>query len=180
MTTNEMIYEALTTDSRKRKARWQTELETRGYKIIKDGSWYISNPTTGKWIDLPYNETSCLRTSNGVIRFGYVYSRSYKTRKYKPLTFINFVGILNSTRNTEYESNQTNVNIMTTNLYNRKYHQEALDNCMSEYQKIIDNITKEYQRKLTDAKRHYDWSVEHHTKVLETSNKTINKLLKKA
>lgn len=180
MTTNEMIYEALTTDSRKRKARFQTELEALGYKIIKDGSWYISNPKTRKWIDLPYDEASRLRTSNGAIRFGYVYSRSCKTRKYKPLTSINFVGILNSTRNTEYESNQTNVNIMTTSLYNRKYHQEALDNSMSEYQKTIDDITKEYQKKLADAKRHYDWSIEHHTKALETSNNTINKLLKRA
>ena len=69
------------------------------------------------------------------------------------MTSINFVGILNSTRNTEYESNQTNVNIMTTSLYNRKYHQEALDNSMSEYQKTIDDITKEYQKKLADAKK---------------------------
>jgi len=180
MTTNEMIYEAITTDSRKRKARHQTELEALGYKIIKDGSWYISNPKTRKWIDLPYDEASTLRTSNGGIRFGYVYSRSYKTRKYKPLTSINFVGILNSTRNNESESGWTNVNIMATNLHDRKYHQNKLDNAMSEYQKTIDDITKEYQRKLTDAKKYYDWSIEYHTKALETSNKTINKLLKRA
>ena len=62
MTTNEMIYEALTTNSKKKKARWQVELEMLGYKVIKDGSWYISNPSTGKWIDLPYNETNYLRS----------------------------------------------------------------------------------------------------------------------
>lgn len=180
MTTNKMIYEALTTDSRKRKARHQAELEALGYKIIKDGSWHISNPKTRKWIDLPYNNASDLHTSNGGIEFGYVYSRNYKTRKYKPLTSINFVGILNSTRNTEYESGWTNVDIMETNLYDRKYHQNQLDNAMSEYQKTIDNITKEYQKKLADAKKHYDWSIEYHTKALETSNKTINKLLKRA
>ena len=180
MTTNEMIYEALTTDSRKRKARWQTELETLGYKIIKDGSWYISNPKTHKWIDLPYNEANALHTSNGGIRFGYVYSKNYKTRKYKPLTSINFVGILNSTRSNEDESGWTNVDIMATNLHDRKYHQKELDNAMSEYQRRIDDITKEYQRKLENAKRHYDWSIEYHTKALETANKTINKLLKRA
>lgn len=179
MTTNEMIYEALTTDSRKRKARYQTELEALGYKVIKDGSWYISNPKTRKWIDLPYNEANSLRTSNGGIRFGYIYSRSYKTKKYKPLTSINFIGILNSTRDNEYKSDWTNVDIMATNLHDRKYHQKELDNAMNEYQKTIDDITKEYQRKLADAKKHYDWSIEYHTKALETSNKTINKLLKR-
>ena len=180
MTTNEMIYEALTTDSRKRKARWQTELEALGYKIIKDGSWYISNPKTRKWIDLPYDEGSTLRTSNGGIRFGYVYSRSYKTRKYKPLTSINFVGILNSTRSNESESGWTNVNLMVTNLRDRKYHQNKLNNAMSEYQNTIDTLTKEFQRKLKDAEDTYKWQLEFHTNGLETSNKTINKLLKRA
>lgn len=180
MTTNEMIYEALTTDSRKRKARWQTELEALGYKIIKDGSWYISNPKTRKWIDLPYDEASTLRTSNGGIRFGYVYSRSYKTRKYKPLTIINFEGILNSTRNNEYENDWTNVDTMRTNLSDRNYHQTKLNNAMNEYQNTIDNLTKEYQKKLAEAKHRYDWSMEHHTKELKNCNDIINKLLKRA
>ena len=150
MTTNEMIYEALTTDSRKRKARWQTELEALGYKIIKDGSWYISNPQTRKWIDLPYDEASTLRTSNGGIRFGYVYSRSYKTRKYKPLTFINFVGILNSTRSNESESSWTNVDTMRTNLSDRNYHQTKLNNAMNEYKKEYNNYMKDYSNALKD------------------------------
>ena len=180
MTTNEMIYEALTTDSRKRKARWQAELEALGYKIIKDGSWYISNPKTRKWIDLPYNEASCLCTSNGTIRFGYIYSRSYKTRKYKPLTFINFVGILNSTRSNDNDYGWTNVKIIRQNLSDRKYHQSKLNNAMSEYQQRIDEITKEYQKKLANAKNSYDWDIKYHTKSLTDANETINKLLKKA
>lgn len=180
MTTNEMIYEAITTDSRKRKARHQAELEALGYKIIKDGSWYISNPKTHKWIDLPYDEASSLRTSNGGIRFGYVYSKSYKTRKYKPLTSINFVGILNSTRNNERESNYTNVDLMRISINDRNYHQNKLNNAMSEYQSTINALAKEYQRKLKDAENTYKWRLEFHTNGLATANKTINKLLKRA
>ena len=178
MTVNEMIYEAITTDSRKRKARHQAELEALGYKIFKDGGWYVKNPKTRKWIELKYDATN-LYTSNGSIRFGYIYSRSYKTRKNKPLTSINFEGILNSEREIYYDNGWTNTKMMLTNLHDRKYHQKELDNAMSEYQKTIDDITKEYQRKLADAKRHYDWSMEYHTKGLAEANNTINKLLKR-
>lgn len=179
MTTNEMIYEALTTDSRKRKARWQAELEALGYKIIKDGGWYIKNPKTHKWIELEYNEDD-LRTSNGFIRCGYVYSRSYRTRKFKPLTVIDFEGILNSTRNTDEKNYWTNVDLMAQSLHDRKYHQKALDNSMTEYQQRIDAITKEYQRKLANAKSTYDWDIKYHTNGLAEANNTINKLLKRA
>lgn len=180
MTTNEMIYEAITTDSRKRKARWQAELEALGYTIVKNGSWYISNPKTRKWIDLPYDEANTLRTSNGGIRFGYVYSRSYKTRKYKPLNIINFEGVLNSTKNNDNDYGWTNVEIIRQNLYDRKYHQSKLNNAMSEYQQKIDEITKEYQKKLASAKNSYDWDVKYHTNGLAEANNTINKLLKRA
>lgn len=178
MTVNEMIYEALTTDSRKKKAKWQMELESLGYKVIKDGSWYISNPKTGKWIDLPYNETNYLRTSKGYIRFGYQFRR-----KYKPLNVINFVGILNSDKNISVYRNGDDVNInmynLANDLHNRKYHQKELDNAMNEYQTTIDLITKEYQTKLSNAKEHYDWSVKYHSEAIESTTKEINKILKR-
>ena len=179
MTTNEMIYEAITTDSRKRKAKYQTELEALGYKISKDGGWYIRNPKTDKWIELPYNGF-CLRTNNGNILFGCVYSRSYKTKKYKSLTSINFEGILNSTRTKDYGDNWTNVDIIRNSLHDRKYHQNKLNNAMNEYQQRIDEITKEYQKKLASAKNSYDFDIRYHTKGLADANETINKLLKRA
>ena len=45
---NTMLREAITTESRKRKCRWQTELEALGYVIFKDGSWRIRNPKTNR------------------------------------------------------------------------------------------------------------------------------------
>ena len=52
MTVNEMIIEAITTDSRKRKARNQFELEKLGYVIRKDKAWIIRNPKTDRFIEL--------------------------------------------------------------------------------------------------------------------------------
>ena len=51
MTVNEMIIEAITTDSRKRKCRWQTELEALGFKISKDRAWCMTEKyNSRKWI----------------------------------------------------------------------------------------------------------------------------------
>lgn len=179
MTVNEMIIEAITTDSRKRKCRHQTELEALGYKIIKDGSWYIKNPKTDRFIDLSYNE-SAIRTTNGYIKFGYMWSS--KTRKYvnKPISVINFEKFLNTPiKRDNWCDNKTNVEIMRDSLYNRKRYSKELDNALSEYQKKIDSITAEYQRMLKSAKNSYDWNLNYYTKSLDSANKTINELLHK-
>ena len=129
MTVNEMIIEAITTDSRKRKCRHQAELETLGYKIIKDGSWYIKNPKTDRFIDLPYNE-SAIRTTNGYIKFGYMWSS--KTRKYvnKPISVINFEKFLNTPikGNRYWSDNRSHAEMMRTLLHDRKYHKKNLQN----------------------------------------------------
>ena len=41
MTVNEMLREAITTESRKRKCRWQTELEALGLEISKNRAWFM-------------------------------------------------------------------------------------------------------------------------------------------
>ena len=86
MTVNEMIIEAITTDSRKRKCRWQTELEALGFKISKDRAWFIRYTKTDRYIELPYYE-NCLRTNNGYIRFGRMWKRGGYVNK--PLSNIN-------------------------------------------------------------------------------------------
>ena len=179
MTLNEMIYEAITTDSRKRKCRHQAELEALGYKIIKDGSWKIRNTKTDRYIDLPYYD-DYLRTSSGNIRFGHVWSRSKREYVNKPLTVVNFEGILNTDKKPYrdfYGDEWTNVNCMRMNLHDRDYHSKELANSMSEYQKQIDKITKEYQEKIASAKSHYKWSVEYHTDSLKRATDKINELL---
>lgn len=177
MTVNEMIIEAITTDSRKRKCRHQVELETLGYKIIKDGSWYIKNPKTDRFIDLPYNE-SAIRTTNGYIKFGYMWSS--KTRKYvnKPISVINFEKFLNTPINKD-NYNRTNVEKLRQSLHDRKYHKRILDNAMAEYQQKIENITAKYKRMLDNAKHSYDWNIDYHTTALDKANKEIDKLLHK-
>ena len=181
MTVNEMIIEAITTDSRKRKCRYQAELEALGYKIIKDRSWYIKNPKTDRFIDLPYNENA-IRTTNGYIKFGYMWSS--KTCKYvnKPISVINFEKFLNTPikrDNCNWWDNKTNVEKMRDSLYNRKRCSKELDNILSEYQKKIDSITAEYQRMLKNAKHTYDWSLDYYTKGLDRANKEIDELLHK-
>lgn len=179
MTVNEMIIMAITTDSRKRKARYQTELEALGYKIIKDGSWKIRNTKTNRYIELPYYG-ECVYTSSGNIGFGCVWSHSKGKYVDKPLSIINFEGILNSERKPYrdfYGDEWTNVNCMRMNLHDRDYHSRELANSMSEYQKQIDKITKEYQEKIASAKSHYKWSVEYHTDSLKRANEMIDKLL---
>ena len=179
MTVNEMIIEAITTDSRKRKCRHQAELEALGYKIIKDGSWYIKNPKTDRFIDLPYDE-DCIRTTNGYIRFGYMWSS--KTRKYvnKPISVINFEKFLNTPiKRDNWWNNKTNVEKLRDSLYNRKRCSKELNNALSEYQKKIDSITAEYQRMLKNAKDTYDWNLDYYTKGLDKANKEIDELLHK-
>lgn len=177
---NTMLREAITTDSRKRKCRWQTELEALGYVIIKDRSWEIKNPKTNRFIDLGYNETY-IRTNNRGVKFGSVWSN--KARRYvkKPIECIDFVGLLNKNKiqPVNYNEGWTNVSSLRNALYDRKYHKKNLDSALSEYQTKIDNITKEYQRKLKEAENSYKWSVEYHTKSLSSAEKRISELLRK-
>lgn len=177
MTVNEMIVEAITTDSRKRKCRWQTELEALGFKISKDRAWFIRYTKTDRFIELPYDE-NCLRTNNGYIRFGRVWSKKYAYVN-KPLSSIDLEGLLTKrpTKNSYYE--WTDVERMKNALHNKKYHKRILDNAMNEYQNKIDALTKEYQRKLEEAKRSYDWNMKYHTDSLTSANETISELLHK-
>lgn len=182
MTVNEMIIEAITTDSRKRKARYQTELEALGYKIIKDGAWFIKNLKTNRFIYLPYGEKNYIytNTTNRHIKFGYMWSS--KTYKYvnKPMSVINFEKFLNTPiKRDNWWDNKTNVKKLRENLNNRKIYSKELNNILPEYQQKIDNITAEYQRMLKNAKDSYDWKLDYYTKRLDSTNKTINELLHK-
>ena len=181
MTVNEMIIEAITTDSRKRKCRWQNELESLGYIIVKDRSWFIRNPITGRFIDLDYNGTY-IRTNNRSIRFCHVWSN--KVHKYvtKPIECIDFVGLLNKNKiqSVDYFNGWTNVDYLRNALDDRKRHEKELNCAMKVYQNKIDILTKEYQRKIEDAKQSYEWSVKYHTKGLKNANKNIEKLLHKS
>ena len=177
MTVNEMLYEAITTESRKRKCRWQTELEALGFKISKDRAWFIRYTKTDRFIELPYDEY-CIRTNNGYIKFGRVWSKKYAYVN-KPLSSIDLEGLLTKrpVKNGYYE--WTDVERMKNALHNKKYHKRILDNAMNEYQNKIDILTKEYQKKLEDAKRSYDWNMKYHTDSLASANKTISELLNK-
>ena len=174
MTVNEMLREAITTESRKRKCRWQTELEALGFEISKDRAWFIRNTKTGRFIELPYNDRN-IRTNHGWIKFGYM----GWNKKDKPLSSIDLEGLLTKRpiKNGYYE--WTDVMRMKDALHNKKYHSHILDNAMNEYQRKVDNLTKEYQKKLEEAKHSYDWDMDYHTKSLARANETISKLLHK-
>ena len=178
MTVNEMLREAITTESRKRKCRWQTELEALGFKISKDRAWFIRYTKTDRFIELPYDE-NCIRTNNGYIRFGRVWSRKHAYAN-KPLSSIDLEGLLTKrpVKNNCY-NDWTDVMRMKNALHNKKYHTRILDNAMNEYQHKIDALTKEYQRKLEEAKHSYDWNMRYHTDSLANANETISKLLNK-
>ena len=177
MTVNEMLREAITTESRKRKCRWQTELEALGFEISKDRAWFIRNTKTGRFIELPYDER-CIRTNNGYIKFGRVWSRKY-TWEDKPLASIDLEGLLTKRPVKNNYCEWTDVMRMKDALRNKKYHSRILNNAMSEYQHKIDALTKEYQRKLEEAKHSYDWNMKYHTDSLASANETISKLLNK-
>ena len=177
MTVNEMLYEAITTESRKRKCRWQTELEALGFEVSKNGAWFIRNTKTGRFIELPYDE-HYIRTNNGYIKFGRIWSRKHEYVN-KPLSSIDLEGLLikRPVKNGCYE--WTDVMRLKDALRNKKYHSRILDNAMSEYQHKIDALTKEYQRKLEQAKHSYDWDMKYHTDSLASANKIISELLYK-
>lgn len=177
ITLNEMIIAALTTNSRKRKCAYQDELEALGYKIIKDGSWFIRNTFTDRYVELDY-DGSYIRTTNKNIGFGRVWSSKKRNYVYKPITVINFEGLLNTNREIKRGYYHWNtVDQMRENLRLRKNHKTYLNNAMSEYQKKINTLTDEYQRKLEQAKRDYTYSIKWHTDGLKTANENIDKLL---
>ena len=177
MTVNEMLYEAITTDSRKRKCRWQTELEALGFKISKDRAWFIRYTKTDRFIELPYDEY-CIRTNNGYIKFGRVWSKKHAYVN-KPLSSIDLEGLLTKRPAKKGYYDWTDVMIMKDALRDRKYHSNILNNAMNEYQHKVDALTKEYQRKLEEAKNSYDWNMKYHTDSLASANKTISDLLHK-
>lgn len=176
MTVNEMLYEAITTESRKRKCRWQTELEALGFKISKDGAWFIRCIKTDRFIELSYNE-NYLRTSNGYIRFGRIWKRNGYVNK--PLSCIDLEGLLTKRPVKANENNWTDVDRMQYALNDRKRHTHNLETLMDDYQTKIDLLTKEYQKKIEEAKRSYDWNLDYHTKGLADANERIEKLLHK-
>lgn len=182
MTVNEMIIEAITTDSRKRKARNQFELEKLGYVIRKDRGWVIKNPKTNRFIKLEYNE-NYIYANNSIggikIRFGHIWSRKNGYVN-KPISVIDFENLLNTPiKGNRYWDNRSHAEIMRSLLHDRKYHKKNLDSAMAEYQQKIENITAEYKRMLDNAKDSYDWSIDYHTKELNRANKEIDELLHK-
>ena len=181
MTVNEMIIEAITTDSRKRKARNQFELEKLGYVIRKDRAWIIRNPKTDRFIELGYNENYIHTNSiRGGIKFGRIWSRKNRYVN-KPISVIDFENLLNTPLSSSdvWHDGRSNTVKMRTALHNRKYHKKNLDNAMNEYQHKIENITAEYKRMLDNAKSSYDWSINYHSNALDRANKEIDKLLKR-
>lgn len=174
MTVNEMLREAITTESRKRKCRWQTELEALGFEISKDRAWFIRNTKTGRFIELPYDDSN-IRTNHGWIKFGYM----GWNKKDKPLSSIDLEGLLTKRPIKNDYRGWTNVMRMKDAIRNKKYHKRILDNAMTEYQQKINALTKEYQRKLEEAKNSYDWNMKYHTDSLASANKTISDLLHK-
>lgn len=177
MTVNEMLREAITTESRKRKCRWQTELEALGFEISKDRAWFIRYTKTDRFIELPYNERY-IRTNNGFIKFGRMWSRKYEYVN-KPLESIDLEGLLTKRPAKRGCYEWTDVMRMKDALRNKKYHTRILDNAMGEYQHKVDALTKEYQKKLEEAKRSYDWDMKYHTDSLASANKIISELLHK-
>ena len=169
-----MLYEAITTESRKRKCRWQTELEALGFEVSKDRAWFIRYTKTNRFIEKPY-EDNHIRTNRGWIKFGYM----GWNKKDKPLSSIDLEGLLTKRPAKSGYYEWTDVMRMKDALRDRKYHSRILNNAMSEYQNKIDALTKEYQKKLEEAKRSYDWNMNHHTKSLANANETISKLLHK-
>lgn len=179
MTVNEMIIEALTTDSRKRKARYQTELEAIGYRIIKDGSWIIRNPKTNRFVEKEYSHDG-IRSSRGYIGYGQVWSRTKHKYVKKPISVINFVGLLNEAeKEYNYFENVNSTSVLKDTLRDRKYHKNKLDSALSEYQSKIDAITQEYQRKLKNAEDSYRWSVKYHAEAFNNAETKIKKILRK-
>ena len=180
MDTNTMLREAITTDSRKRKARWQTELEALGYTIYKDKAWIIVNPKTNRRIRLNY-DSDYLYATKVNIRFGRVWS--YKKGCYvtKPLEKINLERLLNKNKVSDcyWTDSWTSVDRMTRALHDRKYHQTYVDNAWNTFQSELDAITKEYNKKIASAKRSYEWNIKYHTEELKCANDTINQLLKR-
>ena len=102
---NDMLWAALLTPSKKRKAEYQDELKALGYNISKDGAWFIDKENT--WISKAYDE-QYVCTSKGKSIFydhHYVKSRRRKNGSYTnghyvtvPKEKINLVGILDATK----------------------------------------------------------------------------------
>lgn len=167
MTINEMLMEAITTDSRKRKARHQEELEALGYKIIKDGCWMIENPKNHRYIILNYND-NFIRANGKSIKFGRIWSRKNGYVN-KPMAVIDLQGLLNKREYVpyyRYEDKSLKVLEMKNALHDREYHKRN-----------IDNASKIYENALAKAKKEYENSVEYHSKSLVYANEKIAKLL---
>ena len=167
MTINEMLMEAITTDSRKRKARHQEELEALGYKIIKDGCWMIENPKNHRYIILNYND-NFIRANGKNIKFGRIWSRKNGYVN-KPMTVIDLQGLLNKREYVgyfDYEDKSLKVLEMKNALHDREYHKRN-----------IDNASKIYENALAKAKKEYENSIEYHSKSLVYANEKIAKLL---
>ena len=169
MTINEMLMEAITTDSRKRKARHQEELEALGYKIIKDGCWMIENPKNHRYIILNYND-NYIHTNGKNIRFGRIWSRKNGYVD-KPMSVIDLYGLLNKREYvsySRYEDKSLKVLEMRRALHDREYHRRN-----------IDDAIKTYENALAKAKEEYEFNIEYHGKNLKYANEKIDKLLHK-
>lgn len=174
MTVNEMIISALTTESRKRKARYQSELEELGYKVYKDRGWTIRNPINNRWVEIRYNQ-STVYTNNREIRFGHMWS--YNSRKYieKPISVIDFEGLLNKRAISCSFYERNTYEEMSHALWERKYHQEKLDNAWGDFQNKMDSLMKQMEL----AKKSYEENIKHNTYYVNMANAKIDKLLKK-
>ena len=169
MTINEMLMEAITTDSRKKKARYQEELEALGYRVIKDRCWMIENPKNNRYIFLNYND-NFIHTNGKSIRFGRIWSRKNGYVD-KSMAVIDLQGLLNKREYVNcfcYEDKSLKVLEMKRALHDRKYHK-----CN------IDNALKIYENALAKAKKEYEDSIKYHSKSLVYANEKIAKLLHK-
>ena len=169
-----MIISAITTNSRKHKARYQLELENLGYKICKNGGWIIRNPKNDRWIELRYEE-SVIHTNMRNIRFGRVWSTKKAMYTYKPMNVIDFEGLLNTRAISGCNFEYTTYEQMNRALWEKKYHQEKLDNAWGDFQNKMDSL----MRQMEQAKKNYEDNIKHNTYCLNMANAKIDKLLKK-
>lgn len=146
-TVNEMLRAALTTDSRKKKCAYQSELEAMGYEICKDGRWMITNKKNGRYI-YKYYDTDTIYCNSDIIWFTkYTYRKPKRT-----IETIDLQGLLDrrpyipsynaywySEMHTEKFAKMENA------LSDRKYHKKQLEQAKETYKKALEEAKRKYE-----------------------------------
>lgn len=168
-TVNEMLRAALTTDSRKKKCAYQSELEAMGYEICKDGRWMITNKKNGRYI-YKYYDTDSIHCNRGSIWF-----TKYTRKQKKTIETIDLQGLLDRRpyipRYSTYwypEMHTDKFMEMKNAIRDRKY-----------YKKQLEQAKEAYEKALEAAKRKYEYDTNYSSgRVIDAEN-TIKNLLNK-